>query len=188
MAGFFSKLFGGNKSEKDVKRIEPLVAQINKFFTEYQSLNNDALRNKTIEFRERIEHYLKATDEEINAKNKQAEELSFNDLNGKDTIYQEVDILKKDRDKKIEEVLKEILPEAFAVVKETARRFKENQELIATATTLDRELSVKKDYVKTFFEKHLPPFFQLGGNATIGKGIMRTATKPVTVHPETAKA
>ncbi len=58
-----------------------------------------------------------------------AEELPFNDLLGKDAIYQEVDKLKKDRDKKIEEILKEILPEAFAVVKETARRFKENTEI-----------------------------------------------------------
>ena len=66
---------------------------------------------------------------------------------GKDAIYKEVDKLKKDRDKKIEEALDEILPEAFAVVKETARRFKENTELVSTATELDRDLSVKKDYV-----------------------------------------
>ena len=84
---------------------------------------------------------------EIAAKNKQAEELPFNDLLGKDAIYQEVDKLKKDRDKKIEEALEEILPEAFAVVKETARRFKENKEMVATATQHDRDLSVKKDYV-----------------------------------------
>jgi preprotein translocase subunit SecA len=148
MAGFFSKIFGGNKSEKDVKKIEPLVSQINNFFASYQSLNNDGLRNKTPEFRQRIENHLKDIDEEIAAKNKQAEELPFSDLNGKDTIYQEVDKLKKDRDKKIEEVLKEILPEAFAVVKETARRFKENAEIISTASPLDRDLSVKKDYVK----------------------------------------
>ena len=82
------------------------------------------------------------------AANKKAEELPFNDLLGKDAIYQEVDKLKKDRDKKIEEILEEILPEAFAVVKETARRFKENTELVSTATQLDRDLSVKKDYIK----------------------------------------
>src|SRR4026209_690638 len=66
---------------------------------------------------------------------------------GKDSIYQEVDKLKKERDKKIEEVLEEILPEAFAVVKETARRFKENSEVTSAATQLDRDLSVKKDYI-----------------------------------------
>ncbi|HEV7782557.1 MAG TPA: preprotein translocase subunit SecA, partial [Chitinophagaceae bacterium] len=148
MAGFFSKIFGGNKSEKDVRKIEPLVAEINKFFVSYESFTNDALRNKTQEFRQRIENHLKEIDTNISSKNTQAEELLFNDLNGKDAIYQEVDKLKKDRDKKIEEILKEILPEAFAVVKETARRFKENTQLIATALPLDRELSVKKEYVK----------------------------------------
>ena len=68
--------------------------------------------------------------DEIIARNKEAEDLPFNDLMGKDAIYQQVDKLKKDRNKKIEEVLLEILPEAFAVVKETARRFKENKEII----------------------------------------------------------
>src|SRR4029453_7923088 len=84
---------------------------------------------------------------EIAKKNKAADELPFNDLLGKDAIYQEVDKLKKDRDKKIEEILDEILPEAFAVVKETARRFKENKEIVSTATQMDRDLSVKKNYI-----------------------------------------
>ena len=148
MSGFFSKLFGGSKSEKDVKKIEPVVGQINKFFASYQSLSNDDLRNKTQEFRDRIKNHLKSTDDEIIAKNKEAEELPFSDLVGKDNIYQEVDKLKKERDKKIEEVLRGILPEAFAVVKETARRFKENTEIVSTATALDRDLSIKKDYIK----------------------------------------
>ncbi|HEU4575507.1 MAG TPA: preprotein translocase subunit SecA [Chitinophagaceae bacterium] len=148
MAGLFSKLFGGSKSEKDVKKIQPLVEKINQHFAAYQSLTNDQLRNKTQEFRQRISDHLNAINAEIASKNKQAEELPFNDLLGKDAIYQEVDKLKKERDKKIEEILKEILPEAFAVVKETARRFKENTEIVSTATPLDRDLSVKKDYVK----------------------------------------
>ena len=147
MLGFISKIFGGSKSEKDVKKIEPYVAKINHFFSSYQSLSNDQLRNKTQEFRQRIKEFLAAIDAEITAKNIAAEELPYNDLLGKDAIYQEVDKLKKDRDKKIEEVLEEILPEAFAVVKETARRFKENTEIIATATQLDRDLSVVKDYI-----------------------------------------
>src|SRR5690349_7556165 len=115
MIGFFSKLFGGNKSDKDVKKILPLVEKINQHFSSYASLSNDQLRNKTQEFRQRIQAYLAPTDESIASKNKQAEELPFNDLIGKDDIYQEVDKLKKERDKKIEEDLQEILPEAFAV-------------------------------------------------------------------------
>jgi preprotein translocase subunit SecA len=147
MLGFISKIFGGSKSEKDVKKIEPYVGKINQFFASYQSLSNDALREKTQEFRRRIKEHLAETDTEIAAKNTAAEALPFSDLMGKDGIYQEVDKLKKDRDKKIEEVLEAILPEAFAVVKETARRFKENTEIKATATQLDRDLSVKKKYI-----------------------------------------
>ena len=152
---FFSKLFGGSKSEKDVKKIQPKVAEINQHFNSYQSLTNDQLRNKTGEFRQRIKDHLTAIDDEIAATNKKAEELLFNDLLGKDAIYQQVDKLKKDRDKKIEEVLDEILPEAFATVKEAARRFKENTEIVATATQMDRDLSVKKDYVEIDGDKSI---------------------------------
>lgn len=147
MLGFISKVFGGNKSEKDVKKIQPYIGKINQFFNSYHSLSNDELRNKTIEFRQRIKDYLKDIDAEIAAKNTSADDLPFNDLLGKDAIYQEIDKLKKDRDKKIEEILEQLLPEAFAVVKETARRFKENTELVATATQLDKDLSVKKEYI-----------------------------------------
>src|SRR5205809_6465446 len=125
----------------------PYVTEINNHFASYQPLTNDQLRNKTNEFKERIQQHLQEIDTEIAGKTKQADELPYNDLLGKDAIYQEVDKLKKDRDKKIEEVLLEILPEAFAVVKETARRFKENREITSTATDLDRDLSVKKEYV-----------------------------------------
>ena len=147
MLGFISKVFGGNKSEKDVKRIRPIVEKANQFFAEYASLSNDELRGKTNAFRERIKEHLKDIDAEIAAKNAEAETLQFNDLQGKDRIYQEVDKLKKERDKKIEEILNEIMPEAFAVVKETARRFKENTEIVSKATDLDRDLSVKREYV-----------------------------------------
>lgn len=148
MAGLFSSLFGSSKSEKDVKKIWPRVTEINQHFASYQSITNDQLRNKTNEFRARIKEYLKEIDAEIADKTKQADELPYNDLLGKDAIYQEVDKLKKDRDKKIEEVLDEILPEAFAVVKETAKRFKENKEIVSTATQLDRDLSVERQYVR----------------------------------------
>src|SRR5690606_4300524 len=139
--------FGGSKSEKDVKNILPIVQKINQHFAAYQYLTNDELRGKTAEFKSRIKAHLQEIDEEIASLNKQGEELPCSDITGKDAIYQKVDKLVKERDKKIEEILNEILPEAFAVVKETARRFKENTEIVATATQLDRDLSVKKDYV-----------------------------------------
>ena len=148
MLGFLSKLLGGNKSEKDVKQIEPLVGQINQFFQQYQSLSNDELRNKTVEFKNRIADYLLEIEEAIVAKQHDADQLPEAEIQGKDAIYHEVDQLKKDRDKKIEEVLNKILPEAFAVVKEAARRFKENTELVSLATTLDKDLSVQKEYIR----------------------------------------
>jgi preprotein translocase subunit SecA len=147
MSGLLSKLFGGNKSEKDVKVITPYIAKINAFFDQYQSLSNDELRSKTAEFKQRIKEYLTETDDEISRKKEEAEQLDSIDIAGRDHIYQEVDEMGKDRDKKIEEILLEILPEAFAVVKETSRRFKENAELVSTATELDKTFSLTKKYI-----------------------------------------
>ena len=166
MLGIISKIFGGSKSEKDVKLILPVVEKANQFFAGYQSLTNDQLRNKTVEFKARIKQHLAQADETIATKNTQAEELPVADINGRDTIYKEVDALKKDRDKKIEEILKEILPEAFAVVKETSRRFKENEVLVATATELDRELATRQDHISiTGEEAHYKNTWTAGGGA-----------------------
>jgi preprotein translocase subunit SecA len=147
MFKFISDLFGGSKSEKDVKEIRPLVQKINEHFASYQALSNDALRSKTSEFRSRIKVSLTEIDNNINALTLQADQLPVEDILGRDDLYKEVDTLKKTRNQKIEDALKEILPEAFAVVKEAGRRFKEHEELSSTATALDRELGVKKDYI-----------------------------------------
>ncbi|MBL0234782.1 MAG: preprotein translocase subunit SecA [Chitinophagaceae bacterium] len=167
MSGFFSKLFGGSKSEKDVKKIQPYVGRINEHFAAYQSLSNDQLRSKTQEFRQRIREHLADIDAQIAQRNADAEALPFNDLLGKDAIYQEVDKLKKEKDKKIEEVLNDILPEAFAVVKETARRFKENPEMISTATQLDRDFSVKKNYITIDGDKSIYKNTWTAGGGTV---------------------
>ncbi len=145
--GFLGKLFGGSKSEKDVKKIQPLVQQINQHFNSYASLTNDELRNKTQEFKKRIAEHLSEIDATIKSKTAEAEALPATQIAEKDDIFQEVDKLKKQRDEELEVILKEILPEAFAVVKETARRFKDNENVVATATQLDRDLSVKKQYI-----------------------------------------
>ena len=155
MLGLISKIFGGNKSEKDVKKITPQVAIINEFFQQYQSLDNDALRNKTQEFRQRIHQHLAAIDEQIAAKKTAADELPVEAINEKDVIYQEVDALKKDRDKQIEVILQQLLPEAFAAVKETSRRFKENATLESTATELDKKLAVTKGHISIQGDKSI---------------------------------
>ena len=147
MLGIISKVFGGNKSEKDVKKIMPEVEKTKLAYAQLQSLSNDQLRGKTTEFKNRIKEYLSPADAEIQNKKDNAEKLDITDIGGRDAIYKEIDELKKERDEKIEEILKEILPEAFATVKETARRFKENDKVIATATDLDRELAAKKSNI-----------------------------------------
>ena len=147
MLGFISKLFGGNKSDKDVKVLLPIVEKINGFVGQYESLGNDELRNKTAEFQGRIKEYLKDIDAEVSRLKEEAEELSSEDIGGRDTLYQQIDKLKKQRDEKIEEVLREIQAEAFAVVKETARRFTNNKELVSKATDLDRELATRKSHI-----------------------------------------
>lgn len=148
MLGFIQKIFGGSKSQKDVKLLLPIAEKTNEHFQQYLSLSNDELRGKTAEFKQRIKAHLLDIDTEIENLGKEAEALTIDDIAGRDTIYQSVDKLKKQRDDKIEEALKDIQAEAFAVVKETARRFKENSELVVQATDLDREFSVTKQHIK----------------------------------------
>jgi preprotein translocase subunit SecA len=148
MLGLLSKIFGGSKSEKDVQKIRPFVGKINEQFQQYQNLSNDELRAKTQVFRSRIAEFLAPIDARITAKQQEAEALPASDLNGRDGIYQEADKLKKERNQELEKVLEQLLPEAFAVIKETARRFSQNTEIISNATDLDRDLSVKKNYIQ----------------------------------------
>ncbi len=138
MLGFLSKLFGGSKSEKDVKKIQPIVKSINEYFESYKSLSNDELRGHTAKFRERIAAHLADIDAQIAAKKEEA--AANADLQARDAILNEVDKLEKVRDEKLEEVLEQILPEAFATIKEAARRFAESEQVVSTATDLDRQL------------------------------------------------
>ena len=147
MLQIISKIFGGSKSEKDVKKIDHLVAVINGHFNSYKSLSNDELRAKTTEFKARIKAYLAESDSQIETLQAEAEALPVSDFMGRDGLYEQVDLLKKQKDTTLEKVLWDILPEAFAVVKETARRFTEEEEIVSSATQLDRDLSVKKEYV-----------------------------------------
>ena len=143
----FSKLLGGTSAEKALKEIEPIVAQINEFYTEYQSLSNDELRGKTQEFVQRINAHLSEIDAEIGDLKKQLAEAAETDIELRDDIFNALDEIEKKRDKDLEVILDELLPEAFAVVKETAHRFTENTEVIATATELDRELALEHPHI-----------------------------------------
>jgi preprotein translocase subunit SecA len=140
--------FFGSKSERDRKELSPVIDQVNGEFAKLQSLSNDELRAKTTYFKERIAEHLKDIEAEIKELEQKAEGDFEMDLQEKEDIYRKVDQLKKDRNKQIEEILQQLLPEAFAVVKETAKRFTENAELSATANQLDRDLAAKKDNVR----------------------------------------
>lgn len=148
MKSFFSKIFGGSKSEKDVKKITPIVSAINEYYEQYEALSNDELRNKTQEFRARIKDYLADIDAEIASKNQEAIDLGDN-FQAKEAIFDEIDKLKKKRDEALEEILQEIHPEAFAVVKQTAKRFTNSEVVSSTATDLDRQLAAEgKEHIK----------------------------------------
>ena len=139
------KVFVGDKSKKDVKDIQPIVDQILALEKEYEALSLDELRSKTISFKNKIQEALKEVHQQMKDLNAEAD--ASEDIDRKEEIYAEIDRL-KDRSYEIsEEVLNDILPEAFATVKETAKRFKDNPRLEVTATAFDRELSADKDYV-----------------------------------------
>ena len=145
MLELLSKLFG-SKSSRDIKLIQPLVEKTKEEYAKLGGLSNDELRQKTADFKARIQTYLADIDKQITDLKEQAEAPEL-DINLKTGLYEQVDKLLKDRDKQLEVVLKEILPEAFAVVKDTARRFTENKTIEVTATQFDRELAAKKPNV-----------------------------------------
>lgn len=142
-----SKIFGGSKSEKDVKSLEPTIQRINEIYEEYNSLSHDDLRNKTIEFKQRIQDSLKSVDEKFDAINKEIEALEIDDVLEKDRLFNELEELEKEKNAEIEKALLDILPEAFAVVKQTARRFSDNEFLEVQASEMDKNLASKKKNV-----------------------------------------
>ena len=145
MLKILSKLFG-SKSDRDIKAIQPIVNRIKEEYSKLAEISNDELRAKTLEFKQRIQEYLQELDTEIADLKVQAEDDTV-DMTTKTAIYEKIDKLQKDRDKKLEEILLEILPEAFAVVKDTARRLTENSVLEVTATDFDRNLAARKTHV-----------------------------------------
>ncbi|MGB1038777.1 MAG: preprotein translocase subunit SecA, partial [Bacteroidia bacterium] len=141
-----SKFFG-SKADKDVKSVTPYVGKINAEFEKLSSLTNDQLRNKTTEFKSRVNDYLSDIDNQIADLKAEIEKAGLSEIDKKEAAYDKIDLLEKERDEKLEEVLEELLPEAFAVVKETARRFTENDSITATATDYDRDLAASKPHI-----------------------------------------
>lgn len=139
------KAFVGDKSKKDVKELQPLVAKIKSFESQLEALSHDELRNKTVEFKQRIQEDCKEASDKIEQLEEEVQ--ASDDIDKNEEIYAEIDKLQEEVYKLSENTLNDILPEAFAVVKETAKRFVKNETLSVKATEFDREISGKKDYV-----------------------------------------
>jgi preprotein translocase subunit SecA len=146
MLNFISKLFG-SKSERDVKSLWPLAEKVKAEFAKLGDLSNDELRAKTLAFKQTIAEGLADIDSQIQEIKDRTENNPDLDVSEKVELYTQLDKLEKDRNKELEVILMRILPEGFAVVKETAKRFKENKTIEVTATQFDRDLAARKSNV-----------------------------------------
>jgi preprotein translocase subunit SecA len=140
------KVFVGDKSKKDVKSLEPVINQIKSFESEFEKLSLDELRNNTTRFKQKIADATAELNAQVERLSEQAENAK--DIVEKEDTYAEIDAIEEQIYEASEKVLEEILPEAFATVKETAKRFFHNTELEVTANEFDRTLSATKDYIK----------------------------------------
>ncbi|WP_286968095.1 preprotein translocase subunit SecA, partial [Flavobacterium sp. UBA4854] len=145
------KVFVGDKSQKDVKALQPYLNKIKTFEAPLMSLSNDELRGRTVYFKDRIKEA--RADKDAKIASLKAEVENIEDIDKREDIYDAIDALEKEAYEISEKTLLEILPEAFSVVKETARRFKENSHIEVTATAKDREFSATKSYIAIDGEK-----------------------------------
>ena len=161
---FLSSIFG-NKATRDMKEIKPWVDKVKAAYPEIAALDNDALRAKT----EELKAYIRNSAAEQRAK---VEELKASventELEEREELFAQIDKIEKEILDIYEKALDEVLPVAFSIVKETARRFSENEEIVVTATEFDRHLAATKDFVriegdKAIYQNH----WVAGGNDTL---------------------
>jgi preprotein translocase subunit SecA len=140
-------MFIGSKAKRDLEEIEPFVKQIKDIYESITKLSHDELRERTQNIRQRIRDYVKAENDEIANLKEKLEEQTFS-ISERETMFNRIDELKKIIENKYKVILDEVLPEAFAVMKDTARRLKENPKIEVTATQFDRDLAPVKDFVE----------------------------------------
>ena len=145
MANFLKKLFG-SKAERDVKQITPILNQVLAAYDRLDKLSDDDLRAESAALREKVRAYTAPEEEKVAAIREQLSDPEM-EVSRKERLATDLDELTKTIDKKIEEILNQVLPEAFAIVKSTARRFKENEKIRVKATDFDRDLSASHDFV-----------------------------------------
>ena len=158
---FLTKLFG-NKSQRDLKEITPWVDKVKAVYPSIQALSNDELRARVDVIKQRIQD---AVADEKAKVNELRGSIDTKELEAREAIWAEVDKIEKTITEKMEVVLDQSLPEVFAIMKDTARRFKENPEVVVTATPFDRELAPRHDFVriegdKAIYQNH----WKAGGN------------------------
>ncbi|PKR79902.1 preprotein translocase subunit SecA [Brumimicrobium salinarum] len=134
----------GDKSVKDRKTFQPIIDKVNEIYASIHDISDDELRGRTTEFQKRIKEGTAEIEKEIQALEDKAHHPDTVVLD-KENIFEKIDQLTEEVDKKLEVILEEIMPEAFATVKETARRWAENKELVVTATDFDREIAKTHD-------------------------------------------
>ena len=152
MLKYIAKLFG-TKSEKDIKRIMPLVEETKRAGEKLVTVSNDELRNQTKEIQAHINLALKPIDDQLAGLHKNVHDNPGLDLHEKEAIFQQIDALELERNKELEKVLMEVLPRVFAVVRETAKRFKENEYLEVTAEESDLRFAAQHKHVEIVSNK-----------------------------------
>ena len=155
------KLFG-NKSTRDMKEIQPHVEKIKQVFESIDALDNDALRAKTQELRDQVQHSVDDLRAEISREKEKVETLPLED---RESVFNHIDKLEKEVLDRLETELDKVMYEAFAIMKSTARRFAQNSEVVVTATDFDRTLAATHDFVtidddKAIYHNH----WVAGGN------------------------
>mgnify|MGYP005837433399 CR=1 FL=1 len=161
---FLSSIFG-NKSTRDMKEIKPWVEKIKAAYPEIEKLDNDALRAKTEELKKYIHESATAERAKVEELKASIESLELED---REEVFAQIDKIEKEILDKYEKALDEVLPVAFSIVKATAKRFTENEEIVVTATDFDRQLAATKDFVriegdKAIYQNH----WIAGGNDTV---------------------
>ena len=161
---FLSKLFG-NKSTRDMKEIQPHVEKIKKAYGVIDTLDNDALRAKTKEIQHQVQHSADDLRAEINQLKEKVETLPFEE---REDLFNHIDKLEKEVQERFEEELSKVMYDVFAIMKSTARRFAENEDIVVTANDFDRELAATHDFVdidgdKAIYHNH----WIAGGNDTV---------------------
>ena len=141
---FLSKLFG-NKAQRDIKQIQPYVDKVKEVYPTIQRLTNDELRNRTSQIRTEIREYVSSEKKKIDELRNSIEGLEIESREG---TYAQIDKLESVVVEKYEEILEKVLPEVFAIVKDTARRFAESETIEVTATDMDRDLAATHDFVE----------------------------------------